>query len=113
MHRISNQLIAAPNPAPALPLLPPLSRQKRDTAAPLEEEATTRAGGDRALAAQYAMALNLAGRRIKVDDFDYIPAHSTFGQWWRHLHDTFQSPDVQQWIRAEGIDTSTIKIDPA
>ena len=112
MNNVSNQIIARPAPAPTLPPAPPLSRQKRDTSAPLKEEVTTRAGGDSELAMQYAIALNLAGSRTKVEDFDHIPPHSTFGQWWRHLHDAFQSPDVQQWMKALGVDTTSIKIDP-
>lgn len=111
MNGISNQVIARPAPAPTLPLLPPLSRQKRDTSPAQEEPATTRATGDSELALQYAIALNLAGRRTPVYDFDHIPPHSTFGQWWRHLHDAFQSPDVQQWMKAQGVDTTSIKID--
>ncbi|PIB42061.1 hypothetical protein AOA59_22145 [Pseudomonas sp. 2822-15] len=111
MNSISSQVIARPAPASTLPLLPPLSRQKRDTSAAQEEQATPRANGDSELAMQYAIALNLAGRRTQVNDFDHIPPHSTFGQWWRHLHDAFQSPDVQQWIKASGIDPASIKID--
>ncbi|PIB62752.1 glycosyltransferase [Pseudomonas sp. 2995-3] len=112
MNSVSNQIIARPSSAPTLPLLPPLSRPKRDTAAPQEAQAATRANGDIELAMQYAIALNLAGRRTHVEDFDHIAPHSTFGQWWRHLHDAFQSPDVQQWIKALGVDTTSIKIDP-
>ncbi|WP_438868616.1 glycosyltransferase [Pseudomonas sp. L1(2025)] len=111
MNTVSSKIIVAPQPAPVLSPPPPPSRQKRDTSSPLEEESTTRAKGDSELAEQYAIALNLAGRRIKVEDFDYIPPHSTFGQWWGHLHDAFQSPDVQQWMKALGIDTTSIKID--
>ncbi|WP_236371471.1 hypothetical protein [Pseudomonas salomonii] len=112
MNSISRQIIAAPQAGPAMSLLPPLSRPKRDTASPQEEQATTRANGDSELAMQYAIALNLAGRRNHVKDLDHIPPHSTFGQWWRHLHDAFQSPDVQQWMKALGVDTTSIKIDP-
>lgn len=112
MNSVSNQIIARPLPVPSLPLLPPLARQKRDTASAPQEPVTTRAGGDSELAMQYAIALNLAGRRTPVEDFDHIPPHSTFGQWWRHLHDAFQAPDVQQWMKALGVDTSSVKIDP-
>lgn len=112
MNSVSNQIIARPAPAPTLPLLPPLSRPKRDTASPQEEQVATRANGDSELAMQYAIALNLAGRRTQVDDFDHIPPHSTFGLWWRHLHDAFQAPDVQQWMKALGVDTTSIKIHP-
>ena len=112
MNSISNQIFARPSPAPTLPLLPPLSRPKRDTAPPQEEQVATRTNGDSELALQYALALNLAGNRTQVNDFDYIPPHSTFGQWWRHLHDAFQSPDVQQWMKALGVDTTSIKIHP-
>ncbi|WP_257626938.1 glycosyltransferase [Pseudomonas sp. Xaverov 259] len=112
MNSISNQIIARPAVAPTLPLLPPLSRLKRDTASPQQEQVATRANGDSELAMQYAIALNLAGHRTPVNDFDYIPPHSTFGQWWRHLHDAFQSPDVQQWMKALGVDTTSVKIDP-
>lgn len=112
MSRVSNPIAARPQFAPPPPPPPLLSRQKRDDASAPQPEVTTRAGGDNELAMQYMIALNLAGNRMKVDDFDHIPPHSTFGQWWKQLHDAFQSPDVQQWIRATGIDTSTIKLDP-
>ena len=111
MNSVSDQIFARPSPAPTLPLLPPLSRPKRDTAPPQEEQVATRTNGDSELALQYALALNLAGRRTNVDDFDHIPPHSTFGQWWRHLHNAFQSPDVQQWMKTLGVDTTSIKID--
>lgn len=112
MNSVSNQIVARPVPAPTLPPAPALSRPKRDTTSPQEEQVATRANGDSELAMQYAIALNLAGRRTQVNDFDHIPPHSTFGQWWRHLHDAFQSPDVQQWMKALGVDTTSIKIDP-
>ncbi|RMQ88173.1 MULTISPECIES: glycosyltransferase [Pseudomonas] len=111
MNSISRQIITAPQAGPAMSLLPPLSRPKRNSASPQEEQATTRANGDSELAMQYAIALNLAGRRNHVKDLDHIPPHSTFGQWWRHLHDAFQAPDVQQWMKALGVDTTSIKID--
>ncbi|MFL1491153.1 glycosyltransferase family 32 protein [Pseudomonas antarctica] len=61
---------------------------------------------------QYQIALNLAAKRQPYIEIEHIPAHSTFGQWWGHLHDAFQSPDVQQWIRSRGIDATSIKLDP-
>ncbi|MFL1503240.1 glycosyltransferase [Pseudomonas sp. S191] len=114
MSSVSNRITErAPHLlAPLTALSPPLSRQKRDAPSPQEPEVTTRTRGDAELSVQYQIALALAGTRKEVNDLEHIPPHSTFGQWWQHLHDAFQSPDVQQWIRSVGIDTTSIKLDP-
>ncbi|MGR3885577.1 glycosyltransferase family 32 protein [Pseudomonas sp. 1152_12] len=114
MNSVLKHVIAPSQPllVPTFPLSPPLSRQRRDSPSAPQPEATTRAGGDAELATQYQIALHLAAKRQPSIEIGHIPAHSTFGQWWGHLHDAFQSPDVQQWIRTRGIDATSIQLDP-
>ncbi len=61
---------------------------------------------------EYHSALLLSAHGDKKITINSIPADSTFGQWWGQLHDAFQSSDVLQWVRAKGIDRTSITLDP-
>lgn len=81
-----------------------------DTYAP-----NSRAEGDSELAALYRIALaKTAGPSAPQSDLkiDSIPVSSTFGQWWSQLGQTFQSPDVQQWMLERDIKPGSISINP-
>lgn len=89
-----------------------LSRHKRETPAPAETSDHSRAAGDRELASEYSTALVRASTGERNITINVIPPHSTFGQWWGQLQDAFQSPEVRQWIRDNGINADTIKLKP-
>ncbi|WP_248730316.1 glycosyltransferase [Pseudomonas sp. MWU13-2517] len=91
----------------------PLSGQTRGLPAPSTQREGSRAEGDRELAiTEYHSALLRAANRERNITLRNIPSHSTFGQWWTQLHDAFQSPDVRQWVRDKGIDTTSIRLNP-
>lgn len=89
-----------------------LSRHKRETPAPAETTDHSRAAGDRELASEYSTALVRYSKGERDININVIPPHSTFGQWWGQLQDAFQSPEVRQWIRDNGIKSDTIKLKP-
>lgn len=89
-----------------------LPRHKPETPAPAETTEHSRAAGDRELASEYSTALVRASKRERNIHINVIPPHSTFGQWWGQLQDAFQSPEVRQWIRDNGINPETIRLKP-
>ncbi|MFQ6589958.1 MULTISPECIES: glycosyltransferase [Pseudomonas] len=100
-----------PPPAPTTANPPQLSGQAREFPAPSAPAEGSRREGDRELATtEYHSALLLAANRERNITIGQLPPSSTFGQWWTQLHNTFQSPDVLQWIRDQGIDTASIKL---
>jgi hypothetical protein len=94
------------------PTLQSVSRQKRDIPTPLEPLGTPRAEGDRELAMAYRGALLGSGQGMKNNRLGDIPNNSTFGQWWAQLRSAFQTPDVREWLAKNGVNRSSITIDP-
>lgn len=87
--------------------------RRADVPSPAGDE-SSRAHGDSLLAQNYGKALSgftgvpVNDNAIMVD----VPAHSTFGQWWKQLGEAAQSPDFIAW-RRDSSATGTIKILPA
>lgn len=77
-------------------------------------DGSSRANGDSLLAQNYGKALRgftgvpVNDNAIMVD----VPAHSTFGQWWKQLGDAMQSPDFIAWRRDNNA-IGSIKILPS
>ncbi|NWA67835.1 YopT-type cysteine protease domain-containing protein [Pseudomonas reactans] len=77
-------------------------------------DGSSRANGDSLLAQNYGKALSgftgvpANDNAIMVD----VPAHSTFGQWWKQLGDAMQSPDFIAWRRDNNA-IDSIKILPS
>ena len=74
--------------------------RRADVPSPAGDE-SSRAHGDSLLAQNYGKALSgftgvpVNDNAIMVD----VPAHSTFGQWWKQLGEAAQSPDFIAWRR--------------
>ncbi|WP_338568283.1 hypothetical protein V6L78_18705 [Pseudomonas canadensis] len=87
--------------------------RRADVPSPAGDE-SSRAHGDSLLAQNYGKALSgftgvpVNDNAIMVD----VPAHSTFGQWWKQLGEAAQSPDFIAW-RRDSSATGTIKILPS
>ncbi len=113
MQRLSyhNQVFSQPLPTSTPSLSQPLSKPWHNTQAP-PETSISRANGDRELAMRYRTALLVAAQSSTMPTINYVPPHSTFGQWWGQLRDAFQSTDVRQWIKDNRINPATITLDP-
>ncbi|SDR08769.1 hypothetical protein SAMN04490186_3290 [Pseudomonas grimontii] len=78
--------------------------------------AKNRVDGDSELALLVS-AMMLALNNERSSDLsrmlENIPAHSTFGQWWKHLTSAFNGRAFTEWAAMYNIDSETLVFDPA
>ncbi|WP_338485057.1 hypothetical protein VRB53_10430 [Pseudomonas trivialis] len=93
-----------------------VTRSTTSGAPPAAQLATSLEASDQQLAANYIQALSSALWTNQSDYLDTelgnIPAKSTFGKWWQQYRDAMNNPNFVHWIKARGLDVSSILLEP-
>ncbi len=73
------------------------------------------ADGDSQLAVLTAKMMMELKQGDAIDSrlLENIPGHSTFGLWWKHLTNAFNSVALRQWAQQQNLDITTLRFDPA
>src|SRR5450830_1403884 len=73
-----------------------------------------RATADAQVAGAFANALATRSYQTAIKPPDVqVPLESTLGRWRAHLDSAFKSPGFLVWAKAQGLDTTSLKLDPA
>jgi|GEM_PF-4172913 len=80
-----------------------------------QPDKSAQAKADRLLGARFAAELRQGpwdGDALYQKTMSEIPKGSTFGQWWQLYRDAFKTPQFLNWVKANGVDVSTVQVSP-